>query len=120
MIEAVKAEYARTGRRVPETPGELAFCVYASLAECYRQAVRDLEDLTGKTYPAISIIGGGSKDGYLNSLTAARTGKKVYAGPTEATAVGNLLMQMKLACDPAVGEGFSPLVKRSFDVKECL
>jgi rhamnulokinase len=118
MIEAVKAEYARTGQRIPETPGELAFCVYSSLAECYRQAIRDLEDLTGKTYPAISIIGGGSKDGYLNSLTAACTGKKVYAGPAEATAVGNLLTQMKLAGDPAVGEGFSGLVKRSFDVKE--
>jgi rhamnulokinase len=118
MIEAVKAEYRRSGQRVPETPGELAFCVYSSLAECYRQAIRDLEDLTGKTYPAISIIGGGSKDGYLNSLTAARTGKKVYAGPAEATAVGNLLTQMKLAGDPAVEEGFSGLVKRSFDIKE--
>jgi rhamnulokinase len=120
MIEAVKAEYARKGRRVPETPGELAFCVYSSLAECYRQAIRDLEDLTGKTYAAISIIGGGSKDGYLNSLTAACTGKKVYAGPAEATAVGNLLTQMKLAGDPAVEQGFSALVKRSFDVKEAV
>ncbi|MDR1635969.1 MAG: rhamnulokinase [Treponema sp.] len=118
MIDAVKAEYRRTGQRVPETPGELAFCVYSSLAECYRQAIRDLEDLTGKTYAAVSIIGGGSKDGYLNSLTAARTGKKVYAGPAEATAVGNLLTQMKLAGDPAVREGFSGLVKRSFDIKE--
>jgi rhamnulokinase len=118
MIEAVKAEYAQSGQRVPETPGELAFCVYASLAECYRRAIRDLEDLTGKTYAAISIIGGGSKDGYLNSLTAACTGKKVYAGPAEATAIGNLLTQMKLAGDPAVEGGFSPLVKRSFDVKE--
>jgi rhamnulokinase len=118
MIGAVKAEYARSGQQVPETPGELAFCVYASLARCYRDAIRDLEKLTGRTYAAISIIGGGSKDGYLNSLTAACTGKKVYAGPAEATAAGNLLTQMKLAGDPAVAEGFSALVKRSFDVKE--
>ncbi|MDR0449989.1 MAG: rhamnulokinase [Treponema sp.] len=120
MIEAVKAEYSRNGQRVPETPGELAFCVYSSLAQCYRQAIRDLEGLTGKTYAAISVIGGGSRDAYLNSLTAARTGKRVYAGPAEATAVGNLLTQMKLAGDPAVEQGFPPLVKRSFDVKECL
>jgi rhamnulokinase len=117
MIEAVKAEYSRGGQRVPETPGELAFCVYSSLAQCYRKAIEDLEELTGKTYPAISIIGGGSKDGYLNSLTAACTGKKVYAGPAEATAVGNLLTQMKLAGDPAVEQGFPALVKRSFDIK---
>ncbi|MDR3192825.1 MAG: rhamnulokinase, partial [Treponema sp.] len=117
MIGAVKAEYGRTGQRVPETPGELAFCVYSSLARCYRDAIRDLEELTGKTYESISIIGGGSKDGYLNSLTAACTGKRVYAGPAEATAAGNLLTQMKLADDPAVEEGFAALVKRSFDIK---
>jgi rhamnulokinase len=118
MIEAVKAEYSRTGQQVPETPGELAFCVYSSLAQCYRQAIQDLEELTGKTYAAISIIGGGSKDSYLNSLTAASTGKRVYAGPAEATATGNLLTQMRLAGDPAVEQGFSGLVKRSFDIKE--
>jgi rhamnulokinase len=118
MIEAVKAEYRRTGQRVPGSPGELAFCVYSSLAQCYRQAIGDLEDLTGKTYPAISIIGGGSKDGYLNALTRAYTGKKVYSGPAEATAAGNLLTQMRLAGDPAVKNGFRELIKRSFDIKE--
>jgi rhamnulokinase len=92
--------------------------VYTSLAQCYKTAILDLEKITGKKYPAISIIGGGSKDSYLNALTAEYTGKKVYAGPSEATAAGNILLQMQAAGDPAVKDGFSGLVKRSFDIKE--
>jgi rhamnulokinase len=117
MIDALKAEYQRTGQKVPETPGELAYCIYTSLAKCYKVAIEDLEHVTGKKYPSISIIGGGSKDGYLNALTAEYTGKPVYAGPTEATAIGNILLQMKQADDPAVKDGYVDLVKKSFDIK---
>ena len=118
MISEIKDEYRRLGKKVPESPGELAFAVYTSLANCYRAAILDLEKITGKNYPAISIIGGGSKDSYLNALTAEYSGRTVYAGPSEATAVGNILLQMKQAGDPAVKDGFVNLVKRSFDVKE--
>jgi rhamnulokinase len=117
MIEAVKGEYRRRGLKVPQSPGELAYCVYTSLAKCYKEAIADLEKITGRCYPSISIIGGGSKDGYLNALTAEYTGKTVYAGPSEATAAGNILLQMKQAGDPAVERGFPELVKRSFDIK---
>jgi rhamnulokinase len=118
MIEAVQAEYRRAGRKVPQSPGELAYCVYTSLAKCYKDAIADLEKITGAPYSSISIIGGGSKDGYLNALTADYTGKTVYAGPSEATAAGNILLQMKQAGDPAVEKGFPELVKRSFDIKK--
>jgi rhamnulokinase len=118
MIEAVKAEYQRGGQKIPQSPGELAYCVYTSLANCYKNAIEALEKITGKKYQSISIIGGGSKDNYLNALTAEYTGKTVYAGPSEATAVGNILLQMKQAGDPAVEKGFSELVRQSFDIKE--
>jgi rhamnulokinase len=118
MIAEIKDEYLAQGKKVPESPGELAFAVYTSLAQCYKTAILDLEKITGKHYPAISIIGGGSKDSYLNALTAGYTGKTVYAGPTEATATGNILLQMQAAGDPAVKNGFTELVKRSFDIKE--
>jgi rhamnulokinase len=118
MIAEIKGEYEATGQKVPETPGELAYCVYTSLANCYKIAIRDLETITGKTYPSVAVIGGGSKDGYLNALTAAYTGKPVYAGPAEATAIGNILLQMKYAGDQAVQGGFAGLVRDSFDVKE--
>ena len=118
MISEIKDEYRRLGKKIPESPGELAFSVHTSLAECYKTAILDLEKITGETYSAISVIGGGSKNFYLNELTAECTGKTVYAGPSEATAVGNILLQMQAAGDPAVAGGFSNLVKNSFDVKE--
>jgi len=116
MIGEIKKEYLRLGKRVPESPAELAFSVYTSLAQCYKTAIDDLEKITGKKYPSISIIGGGSKDQYLNTLTAEYTGKTVFAGPSEATAVGNILLQMQAAKDPAVESGFEKLVERSFDI----
>jgi rhamnulokinase len=116
MIGEIKNEYIRLGKKVPESPAELAFSVYTSLAQCYKTAIDDLERITGKKYPSISIIGGGSKDSYLNTLTAEYTGKTVFAGPSEATAVGNILLQMQVAGDPAIEGGFEQLVERSFDI----
>ncbi len=78
----------------PRTIGELMQCVYNSLAECYASAISTLSYITGKTYTSINIVGGGSKDKYLNSLTAEATGLEVFAGPTEGTAIGNLIVQM--------------------------
>ncbi|MDR0731602.1 MAG: rhamnulokinase [Treponema sp.] len=95
MINEIKDEYR--GGWTPESPGELAYCIYVSLASSYKKAVEDLEGITGIRYPAISIIGGGSKDGYLNDLTARYTGKEIHTGPAEATAIGNILLQMKHA-----------------------
>ena len=118
MIGEIKAEYRRLGKKAPESPGELAYSVYTSLANCYKIAIQDLEKITGNKYPSVSVIGGGSKNSYLNVLTAEYTGKPVYAGPAEATAVGSILLQMKAAGDPAVKDGFSELTRRSFDIKE--
>ena len=89
VIRAAAAE----GKR-PATVGELMQCVYKSLAECYADAIRNLSELTGKAYTSVNIVGGGSKDLYLNALTAEATGLEVFAGPTEGTAIGNLIVQM--------------------------
>jgi rhamnulokinase len=94
MIDAVK-EYCRSTRQtVPSSIGELVQCVYTSLAQCYAKAVRDLSELTGKRYTSINIVGGGSRAAYLNELTSRATGLPVFAGPCEATALGNLMVQM--------------------------
>jgi len=74
--------------------GELLCCVYHSLAECYAKTIREISEMTGRSPEALHIIGGGSKDSYLNSLTAKALDIPVYTGPTEATAIGNLLSQM--------------------------
>lgn len=118
MTEAIQNECIRTGQQVPETPGELASVIYQSLADCYGQTVREIEENTGKIYDSIHIIGGGSNAAYLNQLTAGATGKTVYAGPGEATAVGNLLAQLISAGELKNLSEARKCVFDSFEVKE--
>ena len=94
MTRAIQAACAETGQPVPREPGELAAVIYNSLAICYRDTAMELEKLTGQVYDAIYIVGGGAKAEYLNRLTEKYTGKTVHAGPSEATAIGNLAAQM--------------------------
>ena len=93
MIAEVLAAAAEEGKP-PANVGELMQCVYLSLAECYADAIRNLTEITGKTYTSINIVGGGSQDKYLNALTAEATGLEVFSGPVEGTAIGNLIVQM--------------------------
>ena len=79
-----------------ETEGDYFRCAYHSLALSYRDAIRELEANTGKSYEKLYIVGGGAKNTLLNELTAQATGKEVVALPIEATALGNLKIQMGL------------------------
>lgn len=94
MIQEVQAFCRESNQKVPEKVGELARVIYRSLADCYKKTVCELEQMTGITYPCIYVVGGGAHAEYLNALTAQATGKKVIAGPLEATAAGNLMAQM--------------------------
>ncbi|MBQ8813623.1 MAG: rhamnulokinase [Lachnospiraceae bacterium] len=94
MVEAVQEYCRETGQQVPETLSELACVIYNSLAKCYGETKEQIERLTGKNFDRIYIIGGGSNAEYLNQLTANYAGCEVSAGPTEATAIGNLMCQM--------------------------
>jgi rhamnulokinase len=85
----------RTGQPVPETVAETARCVLESLAMGYRSTVEDLESATGWSVPLVHIVGGGARNGLLNQLTADTVGVPVHAGPVEATALGNLLVQLE-------------------------
>ena len=78
---------------MPETAGEVALVVYDSLASDYARCVQELKELTGTDYTSINIVGGGSNNAYLNQATADATGLPVFAGPTEGTALGNLMVQ---------------------------
>ena len=80
----------------PATEADYFRCAYLSLAESYGEAVRELENNTGKTYKKIYIVGGGAKNAFLNGLTETATGKKVVALPIEATAIGNLMIQIRI------------------------
>ena len=77
------------------TMGDYFRCAYRSLAESYRIALEELEQNTGKKYSRLYIVGGGAKNQFLNRLTREATGKQVIALPIEATALGNLRIQME-------------------------
>ena len=94
MTAEIQEACRESGQQVPVTPWEIARVIYRSLAECYRIAIEQLEEMTGAHYDTINIVGGGSNARWLNELTASVTGRRVLAGPGEATAIGCLGVQM--------------------------
>jgi len=94
MTMEIKAACHENRMISPVTPGEFAVVIYNSLAKCYAETAKELENLCGKEFSAIHIIGGGSNATLLNRLTANYTGKKVFVGHSEATVIGNIAAQM--------------------------
>ncbi len=118
MTEAIREYCRRSGQAVPQTLGEVMSCIYRSLACSYAETVRQMEEVTGRRFSGLYIVGGGSKDWYLNRLTAQAVGLPVFAGPAEATAVGNLLAQMLYEKEfPNVAEARA-CVRRSFEIRK--
>jgi rhamnulokinase len=93
MTGELQGALAETGQRVPDDPARLARVVLDSLAFRYASIVRTIEALTGEGVPGLHIVGGGCQNDYLNQATADAAARPVLAGPVEATATGNLLLQ---------------------------
>ncbi len=93
METAIKEYCAATGQPVPETRGQIVRCIFESLALRYRQVLDNLRALTDHPIEMLHVIGGGSRNDMLNQLTANAIGLKVVAGPSEATAIGNIMIQ---------------------------
>ena len=93
--ESMKSAFDENLTHKPSTTAGYFRCAYRSLAYTYRDAVNELENITGRKHHAIYIVGGGAKNSFLNRLTEQATGKKVIALPIEATALGNLKIQME-------------------------
>ena len=91
----------RTGQPVPETEGQIVRCINESLALKYRMAFEEIRECTGKEYPVIHMVGGGTQSALLCQLTANACGRPVYAGPVEATVYGNVAIQ--LMAEGAIG-----------------
>ncbi len=92
--ERIRQFCQRTGQQVPKTEGEIMRCINQSLALKYRYALEQIESCTKKHYDVIHMIGGGIQSKLLCQMTAGANGRKVIAGPVEATALGNIVMQM--------------------------
>ena len=92
--ESMKEAFDALLASKPSTVGDYFRCAYRSLAIGYRKAIEELERNTGKTYKKLYVVGGGAKNAFLNRLTEMETGKQVVALPIEATALGNLKVQL--------------------------
>ncbi|NLL43745.1 MAG: rhamnulokinase [Firmicutes bacterium] len=113
------AEYAkRTEQPVPETVGEYVRCILDSLALKYWWVIERIQELTGVDYDFIHIVGGGTQNEFLMQLTADVTGQAVVAGPIEATAIGNILMQVQALGSISDLAHLRQVVRNSFDVKK--
>jgi len=117
MCEEVKKACRETGQQVPDGIYELACVIYNSLGECYRKTVKEIEEITGIKYDRIHVVGGGANADYLNRITADVCGVSVHAGPTEATAIGNIAVQMIALGEISDIYAVRKMIADSFDIK---
>ncbi len=94
LPDKIRAYCKNTGQPVPETIGQVVRCIYESLAMKYRLALQQIGECTGKKFSVLHLMGGGTKDGFLCELAAQSLGIPVVAGPIEATALGNIVLQL--------------------------
>jgi len=116
MPKAIQEFCRQSHQPIPKTEGELVRCAYESLALKYRQVLGWLEELTGNRIEVIHIVGGGSKSQILNQFTADACQRPVLAGPVEATALGNLLVQTRSSGELSSLTDMREIVRRSSEV----
>lgn len=120
MPEKIQEFCRKTNQPIPESDGAMIRCIYESLAMKYKFALSQISDNTGKNFDLLHLLGGGTKDGFLCQMTANSLGIPVIAGPTEATALGNILLQLITLGDiKDIDEG-RMLIKEQENVKEYL
>ncbi len=108
----------KTGQHIPENPGEIVRCIFESLALRYRWTAEKLELMTGRRYPVINIVGGGTKEEMLSQFTADASHRTVCAGPVEATSLGNIAMQCIASGEIRDIWEARRIIRNSFDIKE--
>ena len=117
MPETIAQLCRQSGQPVPESHGATIRCALESLALCYREVLDMIEKLTGNKVETINIVGGGSQNELLNQMAADACGRTVVAGPVEATAIGNLLVQVQTANEVTDHAQARDVVRASFPVK---
>lgn len=116
MPLAIQDYCKKTGQTVPKSKGEIARCIYDSLVLKYKFTIKQIESVTGKPIEILHIIGGGANNLVMNQLTADAIGIPVYAGPTEATAIGNIMLQAKALNKVKSLSEIRGIVQNSFEV----
>ena len=118
MQAKIEAFARETGQPVPSSPGEFTRAILESLALLYRHTISTIEGLTGRTIGTLHIVGGGSQSRLFNQFVADAIGRKVLAGPVEATAIGNILVQAIADGQLSSLQDLRATVKKSFPISE--
>ena len=118
MITAIQDACIDGGFKEPQTIGDISRCICQSLAISYARTIDELQKLTSKHYDSINIIGGGCENMFLNEVTAETCGLPVYAGPTEGTALGNIVSQMITYEELSGLEAARATIRRSFNIRK--
>jgi rhamnulokinase len=117
VIETIAKYCEDTRQPVPQTMGEIARCVYESMAMSYKEAFLGLEKLKGGRIDVLHIVGGGANNKFLNQMSANALDREVIAGPSEATAIGNLMVQVKASGELADMGEMRKVIRKSCDVE---
>lgn len=118
MIKEIQAYCRETGQKVPIAPGEVVMAIYSNLALFYAREIKKLNEILGYKIDTLNIVGGGSNVALLNQLTSTISKINVYAGPSEATAIGNLVVQMITKGDILNVYLARRIISESFDIKK--
>lgn len=118
MIKEIQAYCHETGQKIPQAPGEVVMAIYANLALFYAREIEKLNQILGYKIDTLNIVGGGSNVALLNQLTSTISRIVVYAGPSEATAIGNLVVQMITRNDILNVYLARRIISDSFDIKK--
>jgi len=118
MAKRINSYFAETGQETTQDKGQMVRAILEGLTFKYRLVLERIEDVIGKEIDCLHIVGGGMQNELLNQFAANATGKKVIAGPAEATATGNVLMQAKAAGQIKTLAEARKIVRNSFELKE--
>ena len=118
LPERIREYCRKTSQPVPETAGEIVRCIFESLALKYRRTAEQLEEVSGRKYNTINIVGGGTKEEMLSQFTADASHKTVCTGPVEATALGNIAMQAIASGEISDMWEARRIIRNSTEIKE--
>lgn len=117
MVDKIQQFCSNTGQSVPLSIAQIARTVFESLAFSYREAFLRLEQIRGGNIDVLHIVGGGANNSMLNQMTANAIGRPVVTGPSEATAIGNLMVQVMASGEVANLDEMRQVIRNSFNVK---
>ena len=118
MVKAITDYYKNRGEIPPTDIGDMCRAIFISLADSYATTISGISNIIGKKFNSLHVIGGGSQNGLLNQLTKEKTGMKIIAGPTEATAIGNMLVQFLATKQISSFLEGKKIIKKSFEITE--